>query len=120
MSNDNNDQKLTSFGFKDEKLKEEVSKSNFEIDGVPKFTFEDKKSYVVNVDTSKEIKSMETQFGLKYYIPIEVKGESFYWQASAKSLREVLDGVEEGATQFNVRGNFAEKTYSIIPMIDAK
>lgn len=120
MTQDNKDQELTSYSFKDEKLKEAVHKSAFEINGVPKFTFEDKKSYIVNVDTSKEIKTMETQFGLKYYIPIEIKGESYFWQASAKTLREVLDGVGEGATQFNVRGNFAEKTYSIIPLIDAK
>lgn len=113
------DQKLTSFGFDSQELKEEV-KSDFKINDTPIFKFEDKKGYNIEVMTNLKIEQAETKFGIKYYIPILINKEAYYWQASAKSLREILAGVEEGAKEFTVMLNTADKAYSIIPKIEVK
>lgn len=106
------------FSFDSEELKEEV-KNEFLINGTPLFKFEDKKGYSVKVLNDLEIVQRDTKFGIKYYIPIEINKEVFYWQASAKTLREILNGLET-TVNFNVMLNSAEKTYNIIPVTDVK
>lgn len=109
-------QELSKFSFNDESLKEEVKAPAFTINDTPLYKFEDKKSVIIKVLTELEILSRETKYGLKYYIPMEVKGETYYWQSSAGTLKSILDGTEDGVEKFNIMLNSVEKKYSIIPM----
>lgn len=107
---------LKTFSFNDKTLKEEVKTQDFKINDTPLFKFEDKKGYIVKVLNELEIPTAETKFGIKYYIPIEIKKETYYWQSSANTLKQILDGVEDGVFKFNVMLNQSEKKYSIIPI----
>ena len=110
---------LNKHKFGSNELKEQTKKAAFEIEGRTLFKFEDKKPYVVEVQTDLDILSRETKFGLKYYVPIIVKKEEFYWQCSSATLDTLMDN-SELTNKFNVMLNTAEKKYSIVPLVDAE
>lgn len=113
------EQTLEKFKFGSKELKEKTEKPAFIIEGRELFKFEDKKPYSVIVETEEEVLSRETKFGLKYYVAIIVKKEKYYWQCSGATLDTLMDN-SELTNKFNVMLDTANKTYSIVPLVDAE
>lgn len=113
------EQPLEKFKFGSKELKEKTERPAFIIEGRELFKFEDKKPYVVEVETEEEVLSRETKFGLKYYVAIKVKGAQYFWQCSSMTLDTLMDS-SELTNKFNVMLNSAEKKYSIVPLVDAE
>jgi hypothetical protein len=108
---------MEKYTFGSDELKAKTKAPVFEVEGRILVKFEDKKPFVVEVQTNYDIFSRETKYGLKYYVPVIVKKQEFYWQCSSNTLDTLQDNAEH-TNKFNVMLNVADKIYSIVPLIE--